>query len=55
MHVNDVLSTYYVCNIRTYLHVGVAINTLSHGIIRVGLALVLHIIISLLMMYTDHG
>ena len=40
----------------TYIHVGVAINEFSHGVIRVGLALALQIFISLFMTYNiDHG
>ena len=63
MHVNGVSPhtyTYldtceYIISTYIHVHVHVAIYEFCHGVIRVGLALALQIIISLLMMYIDHG
>ena len=53
---SNIVDTYeYIISTYIHVHVGVAINEFSHGVIRVGLALALQIIISLFMMYIDHG
>ena len=63
MHVNGVsphTHTYlntceYIIGTYIHVHIGIAINEFSHGVIRVGFALALQIIISLFMTYIDHG
>ena len=45
----------YIISTYIHVHIDVAIYKFSHGVIKVGLALVFHITISLFMMYIDHG
>ena len=45
----------YIISTYIHVHVGVAIYEFSDGVIRVGFALALQIIVSLFMMYIDHG